>query len=71
VRVELYADGTNRGTPVRQEMKRGHPLEGLAMLTAPRCRQRAHPDYTVRVDTAFQRCGGSPGSLSNSVAAPL
>jgi len=54
VRVELYADGTSRDTPFRQEMKRGHPLEGTGYAY---CAQvpaaRAPGDYTVRVVPYF------------------
>ena len=54
VRVELYADGTSRDTPFRQEMKRGHPLEGTGYAY---CAQvpaaRASGDYIVRVVPYF------------------
>ena len=55
VRVELYADGTNRDTPFLQEMKRGHPLEGSGYAF---CAQvpaaRTSGDYTVRVVPYFR-----------------
>jgi starch phosphorylase len=52
VRVELYADGINGGTPVRQEMKRGQQMEGVANgyvfhATVPAFRPAS--DYTPRI----------------------
>jgi starch phosphorylase len=52
VRVELYADGLNGGTPVRQEMKRGQPLVGAAnsyVFDATMSATRPAADYTARV----------------------
>jgi starch phosphorylase len=58
VRVELYADGVNGGSPVRQEMKRGRQLAGAARgyaysVTVPAA--RAITDYTARV---IPHCSG-------------
>jgi starch phosphorylase len=52
VRVELYADGVNGGTPVRQEMKRTGQLLGavsgyLYSATVPATRPAL--DYTPRI----------------------
>jgi starch phosphorylase len=52
VRVELYADGINGGTPVRQEMKRGQPLVGATNsydFAASMAMARPATDYTARV----------------------
>ncbi|MCX6629159.1 MAG: hypothetical protein NTW28_16190 [Candidatus Solibacter sp.] len=51
-RVELYADGSDGGGPVRQEMERVGPLAGTANLCTYRARvigARPPGDYTVRV----------------------
>lgn len=51
-RVELYADGTNGGGPVRQEMERGLQLEGVPGGYTYRAQvSAARPvnDYTARV----------------------
>jgi glycogen phosphorylase len=54
VRVELYADGTNRGTPFLQEMNRGHPLEGTGYAYCAQAPAARPPgDYTVRVVPYF------------------
>ena len=54
VRVELCADGTNRGTPFLQEMKRGHPLEGTGYAYCAQAPAARPPgDYTVRVVPYF------------------
>ncbi len=52
VRVEVYADGVNGGSPVRQEMTRGQTLTGAAggwlySARLPAIRQAS--DYTARV----------------------
>lgn len=52
VRVEIYADGSNGGDPVAQEMARGHQLTGDAhgfiyRTSAPTTRPAT--DYTARV----------------------
>jgi starch phosphorylase len=52
VRVELYADGLNGGTPVRQEMKRGQQLVGAANsydFDTSMSMARPATDYTARV----------------------
>jgi starch phosphorylase len=52
VRVELYADGVNGGSPVRQEMKSIGPLTGVAggyIYRAAVSATRAAGDYTARV----------------------
>jgi starch phosphorylase len=52
VRVELYADGVNGGSPVRQEMKSAGPLAGVAggyIYRAAVSATRAAGDYTARV----------------------
>ncbi len=52
VRVELYADGVNGGSPVRQEMKPLCPLAGVSgcyVYGAAMSAARPSADYTVRV----------------------
>jgi starch phosphorylase len=52
VQVELYADGVNGGSPVRQEMKNVHPLAGAAggfSYSAAVSSVRPPQDYTARV----------------------
>jgi starch phosphorylase len=52
VRVELYADGMNGGTPVRQEMKRVRQLAGASgayVYNAAVSAARPPADYTVRL----------------------
>jgi starch phosphorylase len=52
VRVELYADGTNGGAPVRQEMKRVRQLVGASggyVYSAAVSAARPATDYTPRV----------------------
>jgi starch phosphorylase len=52
VRVELYADGVNGGSPVRQEMKRVGPLAGVpggVVYRAAVSAARPPADYTARV----------------------
>ena len=52
VRVELYADGANGGSPVRQEMKRVGQLAGApggCVYSAAVPAARAPGDYTARV----------------------
>jgi glycogen phosphorylase len=52
VRVELYADGLNGGTPVRQEMKRGQQLAGAPggyVYSAVVSAARPPSDYTARL----------------------
>jgi starch phosphorylase len=52
VRVELYAEGTNGGGRVRQEMKRVHPLAGTAggyVYRGAVSAARPAADYTARV----------------------
>ena len=58
VRVELYADGVNSGSPVRQEMKRIRQLGGAAGGYAYSARvdaTRPPTDYTAR---AIPCCAG-------------
>jgi starch phosphorylase len=52
VRVEVYADGVNGGSPVRQEMTRGQPLMGAAggwLYSTRVSADRPASDYTARV----------------------
>jgi starch phosphorylase len=52
VRVELYADGTNGGGPVRQEMKQGAQPAGAQngyIYSADVPADRPANDYTARV----------------------
>jgi starch phosphorylase len=52
VQVELYADGVNGGSPVRQEMKNLRPLAGAAggyVYSAEMPAARPSGDYTARV----------------------
>lgn len=56
VRVELYADGVNGGTPVRQEMKRTRTLVGAAngdIYGAAVSAARPPTDYTARAIPHF------------------
>jgi starch phosphorylase len=58
VRVELYADGINGSSPVRQEMKLLHPLAdeaGSYIYSATVSAVRPTADYTARV---LPRCDG-------------
>jgi starch phosphorylase len=52
VRVELYADGVNDGSPARQEMERGRTLDGApggCVYSAAVSSARAAGDYTARL----------------------
>ena len=52
VRVELYADGINGSSPVRQEMKRGRQLVGVVkgyIYSVTVSASRPATDYTARV----------------------
>ena len=52
VQVELYADGVNGGSPVRQEMKRVRQLTGASggtIYNAAVPKDRPATDYTTRV----------------------
>jgi starch phosphorylase len=52
VQVELYADGVNGGSPVRQEMKNLRPLAGTSggyVYNATASANRPPEDYTARV----------------------
>ena len=52
VRVELYADGVNGGSPARQEMKRVRPMAGPPgghVYTATVSAARPTSDYTARI----------------------
>jgi glycogen phosphorylase len=52
VRVELYADGVNGGSPVRQEMKRVRELAGASggcVYSAAVSAARSPVDYTARM----------------------
>jgi starch phosphorylase len=52
VRIELYADGVDGGTPVRHEMKRGRRQAGTTgsyIFSAAVPADRAASDYTARV----------------------
>ena len=56
VRVELYADGINGSSPVRQEMKRGRQLVGVSggyVYSAAVPAARTSKDYTARVIPYF------------------
>jgi starch phosphorylase len=56
VRVELYADGSNDRTPVRQEMQRTRPISGSAdgyLYTASVSALRPFTDYTPRAVPYF------------------
>jgi starch phosphorylase len=58
VRVEVYADGTNGGDAVRQEMTRLRPLPGEAggyAYSATVSSARPATDYTARI---MPRCDG-------------
>jgi starch phosphorylase len=58
VRVELYADGVNGGSPVRQEMKRVRELAGApggCVYSAAVSAARPPADYTARV---IPHCSG-------------
>ena len=58
VRVELYADGNNGGTPFLQEMKRCRAPEASGCVYAAQVpAARASADYTVRVIPHF--CGAA------------
>jgi starch phosphorylase len=59
VRVELYADGVNGGSPVRQEMKRVRQLAGASggcVYSAAVSASRPPTDYTARV---IPHCDGA------------
>jgi starch phosphorylase len=59
VRVELYADGVNGGSAVRQEMKRVRPLAGASggyVFSADVSATRPATDYTARV---IPHCDGA------------
>ena len=52
IRVELYADGINAGSPIRQKMKRGQKLPGQARgysYSVKVSADRPATDYTARV----------------------
>jgi starch phosphorylase len=52
VRVELYAEGVNGDDPVRQEMRRLHPLAGTSrssVYSAAVSAARPSVDYTTRI----------------------
>jgi starch phosphorylase len=56
VRVELYANGVNGGSPVRQEMKQGRQLVGAArgyIYSATIPATRPATDYTARIIPNF------------------
>jgi glycogen phosphorylase len=56
VQVELYADGANGGSPVREEMKNVRPLAGASggyVYSASVSAARAATDYTARVIPHF------------------
>jgi starch phosphorylase len=56
VRVELYADGVNVGSPVRQEMKNARPLDGVLggyIYSAAVSAARPAADFTARVVPRF------------------
>jgi starch phosphorylase len=66
VQVELYADGLNGGSPVRQEMKPVRPLVGAAGgydYSAAVSAARPPGDYTARV---IPRCDGVPVPLEDA-----
>ena len=55
-RVEIYADGVNDGSPVRQEMKQVRPITGAAggyIYSAAVSAARPPGDYTARVIPHF------------------
>jgi glycogen phosphorylase len=65
VRVELYADGVNGGSPAVQEMKRVRPLAsatGGYVYSAAVSAERPQADYTAR---AIPRCDGVAVPLEN------
>ena len=58
VRVEIYADGVNGGSPIRQEMKRVSQLAGTAgiyVYSTAVSAVRSSGDYTARV---LPKCDG-------------
>ena len=66
VRVELYADGLNGGSPVRQEMMRGRHLPGAATGYVYKARVsaiRLVTDYTARV---IPQCSGMAVPLEST-----
>ena len=72
VRVELYADGVNGGSPVRQEMKRVRPAGGRAgRLRLPRGCARGPPGSGLygASDAALRRRRDPFGSRTNPLAA--
>ena len=74
VRVELYADGVNGGSPVRQEMKLVRQLAGASggyVYSAAVSASRPPADYTARVDTPLRRRGSSSGGRPHFVAAMM
>jgi starch phosphorylase len=65
-RIELYADGVNGETPVRQEMKRGRQLAGESggyIYSAAVSAARPPEDYTARV---IPHCDGVTIPLENA-----
>ena len=74
VRVELYADGVDGGSPVRQEMKRVRQLAGASggyVYSAAVSAARPPSGLYGASDTALRRRGGSSGSRSHLVAAMI
>jgi starch phosphorylase len=66
VQVELYADGVNGGSPVRQEMKNLHPLAGATggyLYSAAVSSARPPADYTPR---AIPHCDGASVPLEGA-----
>ena len=66
VRVELFADGINHGSPVRQEMNLLHPLaneSGGFIYSATMPATRPQTDYTARV---IPHCDGVAVPLEDS-----
>jgi starch phosphorylase len=66
VQVELYADGVNGGSPVRQEMKNVRPLAGAFggyVFSASVSAARPPGDYTARV---IPHCDGVAVPLESS-----
>jgi len=70
VRVELYADRLNNGTPFRQEMKRGRQTEAAGFIFATQVTaERPSTDYTVRAIPHFRGAAVPLEAPQNSPAA--
>ena len=70
MRVELYADRLNNGTPFRQEMKRGRQTEAAGFIFATQVTaERPSTDYTVRAIPHFRGAAVPLEAPQNSPAA--